>query len=723
MSWFDEPMRWMQINLVEDDPRSADVGRWKQIWENGRVEGLTISAGGAVAFYPTDLPFQQRSSFLGQGDLFGDLVAAAKALDIRVLARFECLFLDESVYEAHPDWFRTSASAMPQTMRDLTAAMLRDVPGVTEALKRYRVSEGHYMPCWHGPFYREMIPLAMTELAQRYEIDGFFANAWPQPGAGTYPANVAMACHCPHCLAQWEDCSGGEPYPTADDPDDELWRRYMDFVSSGAEVVHRKWQEHAKSLRPDLSFVACTTGSISSGLRWSRFGPMDLVANDCQGRGLVGAKGEGTSTAGVWMAGRSAKIMRAVAGERPLFQIVGAWQCGGPSRPALRRSAMPGQELTTMLAQATANGLRPWANVAGGTIYDDRWIAPLTAYYSWHASIDEHLRGARSLARVAVVWSPESGAPYTRPAERPSMVDAVNGWYLALLTARIPFEIVSRELVTEDDLARFDVVVVPSGTILDERTTGLIEQCAERSGVVIGCGVSTPRAWARDVMSTSDVDGPYPPGYLAIDGMDHPLVAAIGDPDYLPAGTWRSRPKVAAGNSVGRPAPTLPFLADKAFFPDDWDAAPVLCVDDRTVVLGSDLDALHGVTQLPDPGSVLVNAVTVAAKDRNPSAISVEGSGMFEVTAWQTDRALVVHLVNLTSPDLYGGPLTWVAELGPLRVRIDLPNGRAVTGAVLLSDGREAGLSRTAGCVHVEVPSLHSYEVILVETTDEAVDS
>ena len=76
--WFDEPMRWLQLNFVPDDVMHADIAAWQRYWRDARVDGLTLSAAGATAFYPTAVPFHHRSEYLGERDFFGELVAAAE---------------------------------------------------------------------------------------------------------------------------------------------------------------------------------------------------------------------------------------------------------------------------------------------------------------------------------------------------------------------------------------------------------------------------------------------------------------------------------------------------------------------------------------------------------------------------------------------------------------------------------------------------------------------
>jgi hypothetical protein len=71
-------MRWAQLAFVEDDPGNYDPQFWLDYFRAVHADAACLSAGGVVAFYPTELPLQQRSPWLGNRDAFGDLLAACR---------------------------------------------------------------------------------------------------------------------------------------------------------------------------------------------------------------------------------------------------------------------------------------------------------------------------------------------------------------------------------------------------------------------------------------------------------------------------------------------------------------------------------------------------------------------------------------------------------------------------------------------------------------------
>src|SRR5688500_10629989 len=63
-SWVDRPMRWAQLTLVENDPGSYDPKFWLDYFRRTKADAVCLSAGGVVAYYPTNVPFHHRSQWL-----------------------------------------------------------------------------------------------------------------------------------------------------------------------------------------------------------------------------------------------------------------------------------------------------------------------------------------------------------------------------------------------------------------------------------------------------------------------------------------------------------------------------------------------------------------------------------------------------------------------------------------------------------------------------------
>src|SRR5512141_1317683 len=112
--WFDQPMRWAQLTLVENDPGQFDPQFWLDYFKRTHSDAATLSAGGVVAYYPTRIPLHHRSAWLGNTDPFGALVTGCRALGMRVVARTDPHAVREDVRAAHPDWIAVAANGQPR---------------------------------------------------------------------------------------------------------------------------------------------------------------------------------------------------------------------------------------------------------------------------------------------------------------------------------------------------------------------------------------------------------------------------------------------------------------------------------------------------------------------------------------------------------------------------------------------------------------------------------
>src|SRR5215831_8560800 len=112
--WFDRPMRWVQLTLVENDPGRFDPAFWLDYFKRLHADAATLSAGGIVAYYPTSVPLHHRSAWLGSTDPFGDLVAGCRTLNMHVVARTDPHATRDDMRQAHPDWISTAADGTPR---------------------------------------------------------------------------------------------------------------------------------------------------------------------------------------------------------------------------------------------------------------------------------------------------------------------------------------------------------------------------------------------------------------------------------------------------------------------------------------------------------------------------------------------------------------------------------------------------------------------------------
>ena len=171
------PMRWAQLAFVEDDPGNYDQSFWLDYFQRIHADAACLSAGGVVAFYPTDISLHQRSAWLGDRDAFGDLLAGCRKLNMNVVARTDSHACWQKVYDAHPDWIMVDANGQ----------------------KRRHASDPRYwLTCALGPYNFEFMTEVHEEIMRKYKPDGIFTNRWAGSGM----------CYCEHCQKNFREFSG-----------------------------------------------------------------------------------------------------------------------------------------------------------------------------------------------------------------------------------------------------------------------------------------------------------------------------------------------------------------------------------------------------------------------------------------------------------------------------------------------------------------------------------
>jgi len=74
LPWANNAMRWAQVAFTEENPPSYDPNFWFDLFKKTHVEAVCLSAGGCICFYPSKVPLHHRAKYLGNRDMFGEMV-------------------------------------------------------------------------------------------------------------------------------------------------------------------------------------------------------------------------------------------------------------------------------------------------------------------------------------------------------------------------------------------------------------------------------------------------------------------------------------------------------------------------------------------------------------------------------------------------------------------------------------------------------------------------
>lgn len=690
--WYDRTTRWGQLTLVENDPVKYDPGFWLDYFQRTKCDGVCLSAGGYIAYYPTDIPLHYRSSWLGDGDPFGDLVAGCRAHGMAILARTDPHAVHQDVYDAHPDWIAVDADGNP---------------------RRHWSMPNAWVTCTLGPYNAEFMNTVNREILSRYPVDGIFSNRWAGSGI----------CYCEHCQRNFAAASGHE-LPRTTDPQDPARKAHIIWREQRLFEICGLWDATAREIRPDARFIPNSGGGALSELDMREFGKVAQIAfADRQGRaGIVTP----------WAAGKNAKEYRATMRDKPVGAI---FSVGLEGKHRWKDSTQSGAEIRLWVADSIANGMRPWFTKFAGVVHDRRWLPVVEEIYRWHHRWESYLCDQVPLARVAVVYSQQTAKFYGGPAAQDLVEDHTLGFYQALVEARIPFEMVHDRLLTAEILDRFATIVLPNIAALSDSQCEQIRQFVARGGSVVATHeTSLYDEWGvrRDDFGLADLFGVQVIGptqkdiknsYLLLDsppgtGKRHALLRGLQDATRIINGV---RAVPVAADDDPPPAltvvPSYPDLPMEELYPRDETGGPGVYLREvgagRVVYFPWDIDRTFWEILDPDHGTLLANAVDWATNEARP--VEIDGPGMLDVTVWRQPDSLTVHLVNLSNPMTMRGSVRELLPIGEQHLRIRLPDNVRVTKIHLLRADLPAEYEIAGGIAAVTVPSIVDHEVVAID--------
>jgi len=697
--WFDRPMRWVQLTLVENDPGRFDPAFWLVYFRRLHADAATLSAGGIVAYYPTEVPLHHRSTSLGTSDPFGVLVAGCRAMGMRVVARTDPHAVREDVRAAHPDWISTTSGGEPL---------------------RHWANPDLWVTCALGPYNFEFMDQVHREIVSKYKVDGIFANRWAPQGGD---------CYCVHCQRNFKEATGHDLHDLTrtTGPRDPVRRAYLEWRKARLTELWKRWDATVQSANPEARFIPNGPPDLKSA---GELAAIQFTDNQAR-HGLTPP----------WANGRRAKEYRSVMGRRP---IGGIFSVGVEEPYRWKDSVQSEPEIRLWVAEGTANGMRPWVTKFSGVLYDRRWLPMVERIYDWHFRHERYLRNEAPLARVALLHSEQTATYHAGVAEGDRAGDHMLGMYHALIEARVPFELVHEAFLTPDRLDQFKLLILADAAALSDAQCAAIRTYVARGGSLLATFASSlydETGGRRKDFGLADVfgvtfagriDGPMRNSYLSLDvdpstGKRHAVLDGLDETSRIINGVFRIdvRPeaRLATGTATAFPSPltlipAYPDLPMEDVYPRvaHTETREIYLRDlgaSRIVYIPWDIDRTFWDVLCVDHGRLLRNAIAWAANE--PPPVQVEGPGLLDVTIWRQRESMTVHLVNLTNPMMMKGPLREAIPIGPQRVRIRLPHGARARQVRLLTADAAPRVQEAGGVLTLTVPSVEVHEVIAID--------
>jgi Hypothetical glycosyl hydrolase 6/Beta-galactosidase trimerisation domain len=698
--WYATMRRCGQLNLNERDPLTLDVASWIDYWASLKLDALLLNGGGIVAFYPTEVAYHHRSEFLGSRDLFGELARATKARGMRLVARMDCNYAYEDALKAHPEWFERNPNGSPRPHGE---------------------SPWLFKTCMFSPYFTDQMAAIYRELGLRYPVDGFFTNGWPSTGDLT-------VCHCESCQRVYREQVGGTP-PDQVDATNERYRKYYDVYMARVLDVWRRWQAVVTEKHPDSVYVGNLGGGIRTVKNVKRLGDVALWFNaDHQGR---------SGDTAIWDCAQQGRVARAVMGGRTVTNVTGAYS---NSRPTWRHVTKAPAETTMWMAQTAASGMVPWFHWLGGAPEDTRWKAVGRDFFNWLAANESHFRNRRSIADIAVLYPQRTIAFYRsgarsldwRGAERAQTADYLQGLYYALLEGRIFFDFVHEDDLAAETLRPYRALLIPNAAYLSDEHCRRIREYAAGGGSLLATfetsrynewGDARPDFSLADLFGasvTGDLVGPVGNSYMRIDH-PHPVLNGFDGTALLPGPEHRVPIRGAGANAAPVPLTVVPYypaFPPEMVFPRTprTDQPAALFRQNgrsRVAYFAGDIDRTFWRSGNPDLGLLLQNTVRWLRGDDRPP-VSLEGDGIVEAFAWETEPGYAIHVLNYTNPNMTRGFVRKFYAIGPQKAEFHVANRRRIRSVRALRAARDLRFTQDGDVVRFEVPGVSDYEVVAV---------
>jgi hypothetical protein len=427
-----------------------------------------------------------------------------------------------------------------------------------------------------------------------------------------------------------------------------------------------------------------------------------------------------SGTTPIWDCAQQGRISYSVMRGRTATNVTSGYNL---SDAVWRHTSKAPVEMRMWLAQTAASGMVPWETWLGGSPKDTRWEKPAHDFFDWLAANQKHYFNRRSLSNVALVWPQRTQVWHPKLAQN---TEALQGYYHALLEARIPFDIVHDEDISSERLAQYKVLVLPNAALLSDSSCSVVQNYAAGGGSVVATFETSLYNEAGEMrkdfalgqlfgasMKTA-AEGPLRNSYLQVE-RDHPILKGLESTRLLP-GPIFSVPIQDVANPILTRIPPFPAYPPEFVYRenDQTDGPCVVVKEDpsRTVYFSGDIDRTFWRSWNMDLGRLLSNAVRWAGRDDFNATVT--GEGLLDVFYWETEPGLALHMLNYTTPALMKGPARQISSVGTQKIRLKRPIGFRAANAVLLSTGRKLPFKIEGEHIIATLPQVDEYEVLVL---------
>ncbi|HEY4202328.1 MAG TPA: family 10 glycosylhydrolase [Devosiaceae bacterium] len=683
--WYKTATRWTQLTLAEDDPVKFDPAQWIDVFKRTQSNATCLSAGGYIAYYPSEVPLHYVSKFIGDTDPFGVLVNGARSLGMHVMARVDPHAIHQDAADAHPEWIAVDKDGNK---------------------RRHWAFPEVWVTCAYGDYNQKFMPKVVEEITRKYDIDAIFANRWQGHGV----------CYCDSCQTRFKEFSG-KALPMTTNADDPAWQAWVLWRRKVLTDLIVDWDEVVKRVRPHASFIP-NMGSASL----QEF-DLSIIEKHCPFLVVDHQARQGVEVA--WSAGRAGKRMRAGFPERPAVLITSV----GLEENRWKDSVQTGDEIQLWIDDGTVQGMSPWFTKFNGVIPDTRWIDPVSEAFGRHVDVSELFEATQPEAEIALIDPATTHRLWPREEHTRAEVHDL-GFYHALVEARLPFEMITDQRLSAQALKRFKLVVLANAACLSDAQCAALREYVAQGGSLVASFETSLRdetGKTRSDFALADVfgvhlkspaRGPVKNTYVAINGK-HMVNRGYEGANRIIGGTYLIDVETVAGTETPfLYVPDFPDLPMEEVYPRENPRGAAAVTREtgkggRVVYIPWNIGEVFWQSLAKDHGQLLGNAIDWALGGR--PAVRVMGPGVVDIAVRSGEKKAALALLNLTNPMMMKGPLRDVLPIGAQTISYKAPAGAKSATARLVIAGTSVPVAIKDGWFEIVVPGLERMEVVQLD--------
>jgi hypothetical protein len=427
--WQHNNLRVIQLNLPDYEAATLNPDSVVANLLSYSANTLIINAGGIMAFYHTKTPNHYQNPYAKDGVL-ASIIEKCHQHHIKVMVRFDFSRADKSVYDQHPDWFYISAKG------------------------ERMVNTNKYAVTINAPYLQEVAFQIVTEVMDRFPIDGIFQNMPGYQTRNVYENTYLGIDQNPYDKAAFYQYAH-LPLPIAENKEDSVFRKYEEFKTHSTNAWQKKLYELVKAKNPNIAI--CTYAD--------RY--VDIIRHESQ-----------TNSLPYWPYSASDNVANA-SGSYPSHTISNAsiQQVSFQSR----YNAVEPEETE----------IRLWENIANGSGLDMSMMGDMQGYqdtrnfpvfkkiYTFHKNNEKYYGQYSSLAKILLI------SPGDWPAGNP--MQEYRGIQLMLKETHLQYDIISETQIENRAaaLANYRTIIVPDIANMTPQAIVQLQKISEKGTHII----------------------------------------------------------------------------------------------------------------------------------------------------------------------------------------------------------------------------------------------